>query len=535
LLGVVLWAGLSGRGAAAADADAVTRASATNPPLITLRQFLDGAPVWGENRPVRVRGTVTHSISDKTYFIQEGDAGTYVFHKPTNAFQAGELVEVVGYPSLTSLPTLQRCDARSLGPGTLPVPRVVSAAEARSQKCHMLLVRVQGVLAPARLRNGHILVLDPGDGRAFTADLESLPSLEPFDHLEPGSLLQVTGVCTARRSPSKTPASFSVFVSSPSDIVVLRPPPWWTPARAARSLVLAAVGLILALTWVMTLRVQVRRQTADIRRLNDQLEQRVRDRTAELSDANRQLESFNYSVSHDLRAPLRHITGFADLAASHPTVAQDPEVQRRLQQIIAAASRLGGLMDDLLAFSRMARQPLAVQTVDLAPMVAEIQRELQAEASGRRLEWRVAQLPDVQGDPTLLRLVWQNLLENAVKYTRGRETSVIEVGCQPGVGEWIFLVRDNGAGFDPRAAERLFGLFQRLHHEDEFEGTGIGLANARRIIERHGGRIWAEAQLDRGATFFFTLPRLPARGAAPAADQGLEQAAGAAGSTSRQP
>src|SRR5262249_43563768 len=152
--------------------DTATRANPTNPPLITLRQFLDGAPQWGESRLVRVRGTVTHSISDKTFFIQDGDAGTYVFHKPANAFGVGELVEVVGYPSLNSLPTLQRCEARSLGPGKLPAPRTVSAAEARSQKCHLLLVRVQGVLAPTRLRNGHILVLDPGDGRAFTADLE---------------------------------------------------------------------------------------------------------------------------------------------------------------------------------------------------------------------------------------------------------------------------------------------------------------------------------------------------------------------------
>ena len=191
-----LWAAgvASSAPVSAAESDGVTGA-ATNPPLTTIRQFLNDAPAWGEGRLARVQGTVTHSISDKTFFIQQGDAGTYVFHKPTTALRVGELVEVAGYPSLAGAPTLQRCQIRLLGPGQPPEPQTATASEARAGNFHMRLVRVQGVLAPERLRGGHILVLNPGGNeKAFTADLEAFSDLRSFDHLKPGSLLEVTGV-----------------------------------------------------------------------------------------------------------------------------------------------------------------------------------------------------------------------------------------------------------------------------------------------------------------------------------------------------
>jgi signal transduction histidine kinase len=485
----------------------VVASGETNLPLLTVRQFLEGAPAWGEEKRVRVQGTVTHSISDKTFFIQSGDAGTYVFHKPATALHVGEFVEVTGYPSLTTVPTLQRCSIRLLGPGPLPSPQVARPADARAGQYHMQLVRVQGVLNPERLRGGHILVLNPGNGeKAFTADLEALSDLSPFEHLRPGSLLEVTGVCTVSRGPDKQPVSFNVFVRTPADISVLRLPSWWTPARTWRVLALVTFGLVLALAWVLTLRLQVRRQTAHIRQLNEQLEQRVRDRTAELTEANKELEAFTYSVSHDLRAPLRHISGFANIVAQQPA-AQDPDVQRPLKQVADAATRLGRLMDDLLAFSRMARRPLARRPVPLGPLVSGIVQQLQQESSGRTIEWNIAALPEVLGDPSTLQIVWQNLLHNAVKYTRNRPKAVIEVRCEAGDHDWRFALRDNGAGFDARYVDRLFGIFQRLHHDSEFEGNGIGLANVRRIVHRHGGRIWAEGEIDRGATFHFTLPQ----------------------------
>lgn len=480
---------------------------ATNPPLTTLREFLDKAPAWGEERLVRVQGTVTHSISDKTFFIQEGEAGTYVFHKPTTALPVGERVEVTGYPSLASAPTLQRCRIRLLGPGQLPEPRNATAREARADNLHMRLVRVQGVLAPERLRGGHILVLNPGgDEKAFTADLEAFSDLRAFDYLKPGSLLAVTGVCTLRRGPDKQPVGFNIFVRTPADITVLKAPPWWTPARTWRVLGLVTFGLALALSWVLTLRLRVRHQTAHIRQLNEQLEQRVKERTSELTEANKELEAFTYSVSHDLRAPLRHISGFANIVFQHPA-AQIPELQRPLRQVASSAARLGHLMDELLAFSRMARQPLTLRRIALGPLVSEIAERLHQDAPGRTIEWRIAPLPEVRGDPGTLEIVWQNLLQNAVKYTRHQPSALIEVDCQTTEREWTFSVRDNGAGFDMRYADRLFGIFQRLHHDDEFEGNGIGLANVRRIVQRHGGRIWAEGKVNQGATFRFTLPK----------------------------
>jgi signal transduction histidine kinase len=493
----------------AADAPAVSPADSASPPLITIRQFLDGARSWGEGKQVRVRGTVTHSISDKTFFIQDADAGTYAFHKPPTAFRVGELVEVVGFPSLGSVaPTLHHCDARVIGPGTLPEPKVVTAAEARSGKYNMRVIRVQGLLAPERLRGGWILVLNPGgDDKAFTADLDLFSNLAPFDHLEPNSLLELTGVCSIRRDTAGTPAAFNIFIRSPGDISVIKPPPWWTPARTWRVLGFATLGLALALAWVLTLRRQIRRQTAHIRQMNEDLERRVQERTIELTEANEELDAFSYSVSHDLRAPLRHMSGFAAILSQHPTVAQTPDLQKPLDTISNAATQMGRMVDDLLAFSRMARQPLSLQTIAFDPLVKSALHDLEPDTTGRQIEWKVALLPEVRGDLATLRLVWLNLLGNAIKYTRQRSPAVIEIGCHPGEREWIFFVRDNGAGFDMRYAENLFGVFQRLHHEDEFEGTGVGLAHVRRIIHRHGGRVWAEGESGRGATFYFALPR----------------------------
>jgi PAS domain S-box-containing protein len=551
------------------------------------------------------------------------------------------LVEVVGFASLGAFsPTMQRCEAQALGPGPLPAPRGATFEEARTGRLNMQLIQIQGRLAPERLRAGKMLVLNSGTAdEAFTADLEAFDRLEPFAHLQPGSVLELTGVCSMRKDASRKPASFNLLIRSPADIVVLKPPPWWTPAHTFRVLGFSTLTLALALGWVWSLQRQVRRQTeqirqrlekeaalerqycelvenandiiythdlegkftsfnragerllgysreeilqhnfsrivapeqldlarsmvsrklhgsgpttyqldlvakdgrriafevsswlrhqaggvdevqgiarditerqhaeAAIRKLNDELERRVAQRTAELTAVNKELEAFSHSVSHDLRAPLRHISGFASIVAEHPAVSAQADLQKPLSRIMAATSRMGRLIDDLLRFSRMARVPLARQPVAFDELVADVLRELQSETAGRDIQWKIAPLPEVRGDPATLRLVWQNLLGNALKYTRLRPRALVEVGGQPSEREWTFYVRDNGAGFDLRYADRLFGVFQRLHRDDEFEGTGIGLANVRRIVQRHGGRTWAEGAVDQGATFYFTLPR----------------------------
>jgi PAS domain S-box-containing protein len=229
----------------------------------------------------------------------------------------------------------------------------------------------------------------------------------------------------------------------------------------------------------------------------------------ELAALNQELEAFSYSVSHDLRAPLRHVTGFAALLDAHASATLDEKGRRYLTTITAAASRMGRLIDDLLTFSRMGRTPLAKRRVPLDDLVQDVRREVSAGLDEGKIEWNIRPLPIVEADPSMLRLAMINLLSNAVKYSSPRTPAHIEVGTNGHHGngdETVFFVRDNGVGFDMQYAPKLFGVFQRLHGADEFEGTGIGLANVRRIIQRHGGRVWAEAEVDRGATFFVSLP-----------------------------
>ncbi|KTF41218.1 sensor histidine kinase [Xanthomonas translucens] len=249
-----------------------------------------------------------------------------------------------------------------------------------------------------------------------------------------------------------------------------------------------------------------------IQMLNRQLEGKVE----QVSEVNRELEAFSYSVSHDLRAPLRHVAGFADKLARHLGDAADEKSRHYLEVIATSARRMASLIDDLLVYSRLGRSALRLQAVDMQSLVAETRSVLDANyqsdhaGSGHRIEWSVAPLPILVADENMMRQLWLNLLGNAVKYSARREVAVIEVGYQlQADGSHRFSVRDNGAGFDMAYAAKLFGVFQRLHKASEYTGTGIGLASVRRVLARHGGHIWAEAAPDMGATFHFVLPPAP--------------------------
>src|SRR6266853_5005142 len=252
-----------------------------------------------------------------------------------------------------------------------------------------------------------------------------------------------------------------------------------------------------------------------LRRSRDELDMKVKERTAELRkinddlhSVNKELETFAYSVSHDLRAPLRHIAGFTELLQKDAEPFLDDKSRRHITRILESADRMGNLVDDLLAFSRIGRVETQKATINLESLVREVVAEMAPDARGRRIVWRIGTLPICYGDPSLLGLVFTNLISNAVKFTRTRPQAAIEIdSLNHRPNEVVVFVKDNGIGFDINYKDKLFGVFQRLHSKDAFEGTGIGLATVQRIVHRHGGRVWAEGSIENGATFYVALPK----------------------------
>jgi signal transduction histidine kinase len=262
-----------------------------------------------------------------------------------------------------------------------------------------------------------------------------------------------------------------------------------------------------------------------VRQLNTELEKRVEQRTAELTASNEELESFTYSVSHDLRAPLRHVDGYAQMLEEEYATSIPEDARKFVKKIRQGSENMRQLVDDLLNLSHLGKAELTRHPADLKPLVEEVVRDLKLETAGRSIEWEIGELPEVDCDSGLMRQVFTNLLANSAKYTRRRQDAHIEVGQTRVNGETAIFVKDNGVGFNMKYVNKLFGVFQRLHRSEEFEGTGVGLATVARIIRKHGGRVWAEGEINHGATFYFTLENLP-QAAAPAAN-GAAKPAGA--------
>jgi signal transduction histidine kinase len=274
-------------------------------------------------------------------------------------------------------------------------------------------------------------------------------------------------------------------------------------AGTTNTIVLLAIGALLQFVLLASVYYLIRHDITERRRVAAELQRR-----GELLEAaNQELEAFSYSVSHDLRAPLRHIDGYASLLRKAVGDSLHDNAARYLQTISDSAKTMGQLIDDLLVFSRMGRQEMLHTTVDLNQLIKTIVYDLRLDLQGREISWTIESLPEVPGDPAMLRQVFRNLMTNAIKFTSTRPVATIAIGVdRRSASEVVLFVRDNGVGFDMQYAPKLFGVFQRLHRMDEFEGTGIGLANVRRIVHRHGGRTWAEGVPDQGATFYVALP-----------------------------
>jgi signal transduction histidine kinase len=275
-------------------------------------------------------------------------------------------------------------------------------------------------------------------------------------------------------------------------------------ASTRYTIMLLAIGAVLQLVLLASVYYLIRHDVTERRRVAGELQRR-----GELLEAaNKELEAFSYSVSHDLRAPLRHIDGYAALLRKAVDQSLNERAARYLQTISDAAKQMGQLIDDLLVFSRMGRQDMLQATVNMDQLIQSILFDLRPDLQRRHVSWTIASLPEAKGDPSMLRQVFMNLLTNALKFTSTKATASIEIGVESiSSDEIVLFVRDNGVGFDMQYAPKLFGVFQRLHRADEFEGTGIGLANVRRIVHRHGGRTWADAVPEKGATFYVALPR----------------------------
>jgi signal transduction histidine kinase len=424
--------------------------------------------------------------------LQDGHDTLFALTQQGETLRPGDRVEIAGFSGhergkFLLREAFFRFLAHGVEPAVLPLP-----AGTVNVDWDGLLTKATGTLLNVMQKDDHVRLLVRNGGSTFEADMESVDArtAEAFRLLPLGSRLALTGVYEVQHDEYDRPATFLLMLRSWSDVRLLERPSWWTLPRLLVLLAIVMVVFVISLAWGIL----ISRKNRLLRQTRDQLQL-----------TNQELESFSYSVSHDLRAPLRAIDGFSLLLLEHSADHLDDEGRDQLKRIRAAAQRMGQLIEHLLALSRHARAEVRRQEVDLSALARAIAAELQMSAPARQAEFVIAPSLVDQADPALIRAVLENLLGNAWKFSGKQPVARIEFGRQPRHGSPVYFVRDNGTGFNMAYAKRLFGAFQRLHAADEFPGTGIGLATVQRIIHRHHGRVWAESAAGQGATFYFTL------------------------------
>jgi signal transduction histidine kinase len=498
-------------------------------PISPVSGLLRFTPEPPSNHRVHVRGTVTLAWLGRLLCIQDGLQSLCAQTAQTTPLSPGELADLIGFPIIGAFtPTLTSATYKAAGFQRSARPVAVTADQALHGNHDAELVELEGQLVGQDETAGHTNVVLSSQNQVFAAVLPAQSGMS-LPAWKKGSTLKVVGICSMKGGPDRAgiawdgfsiPESFRILLRSPQDVVVIKSPSWWTPTHAISTLGLATALTLAVLAWVFVLRKRVDEQTHiirqqlqeaaklgfEIRTLNEDLEERIAKRTEQLEATNHELEAFSYSVSHDLRSPLRHIAGFSRILVNDFGAVMAVGAREHLQQIEDAVHRMERMVEALLKMAVLRRRSLQLRHSELNSIVDEVIAMLQPECEGREVEWRIAKLPALDCDPVLMAQVFQNLLGNALKYSRGRASAVIEVDSitRPGKPAIIF-VRDNGVGFNMKYAEGLFGVFQRFHSDSEFEGTGVGLATVHRIIQKHGGIIWAEAEPDHGATFYFAL------------------------------
>ncbi|MDB6040191.1 MAG: hypothetical protein JWM99_4032 [Verrucomicrobiales bacterium] len=484
-------------------------AAASSPrPFGSIAELLAASAQMPVEQPVVLTNViVAYAQEFRSVFIQDPSGGLLASSEDPGKIKVGDVVKVSGRLVKDGFSDFLRgCKFEGTGRTMIPKAVPVSAKELLDRRFDMRLVQIEGKLETEIGRAGDILQFNLRSGTVFfRAELTQPETGKQLEDLLPESIVRLTGICSIGAIRGSQPSTFRVLLRSPADVLLVRPPPLWTLDRTLILLAIVSCITLLAFAWIFSLRYQVRRKTEVIQNLNNSLARKVEARTAELVYANKELETFSYSISHDLKAPLRAIRNFSQFLADDYAQTLPDEARRFVKLINDGAQRMDRLIEDLLLFSRLSRTPLRRQTIDMTVLLRECFNDVKAGVPDRSIELCLNSLPGAEGDLALLRQVFINLFSNAVKYTRPRPEARIEVGVAPVDGQTAYYIKDNGVGFDMKYVHKLFGVFQRLHSLEEFEGTGAGLAIVQQIVRRHGGRVWAESTLNEGATFFVML------------------------------
>ncbi len=460
-------------------------------PLGNLRRFNSQTEL---NQRAKTIGTVVLHQPGRYLYLQDGADSVFALSRQNERLRPGDRVEVVGFPGNERGKFLLReAIFRRLAGGIEPTPVPLSSVGVVNADLGGLLTKTEGVLLNIVQKDDWVRLLLRNGAATFEAAIEGVNGVtaNQFQTLPIGSRLALTGVYEVQNDEYGRPNSFLLQLRSWADVRVLAYPSWWTLPRVLTLLLIVGAVFVIAVIWAIL-----------IARKNSLL----RHAQSELQIANRELEAFSYSVSHDLRAPLRSIDGFSRALLEDYANKLDAEGKEDLQTVRAASQRMGQLIDDMLTLAKVTRSEIHRAPVDLSALAVAIADELQKASPGRRVEFVLTPGIIAQADARLMRIVLDNLLGNAWKFTGKQPSARIEFGRTTQDGFSAHFVRDNGGGFDMAYAQKLFGAFQRLHTLDEFPGTGIGLATVQRIIHRHGGRVWAKSAPGQGATFYFTLP-----------------------------